>query len=102
MHIPPKQPLSNRLSDDDLEQMRGLLASARVPVCSTAAADQKLRDLRRMYEPYINGFSERLLMPYPAWKAAAGPADNWKTSAWEKISSQSAVPLSAMIDEEHR
>ena len=102
MNIPPKHPASDRLSDDDLEQLRGLLASAGVVVCKNAAAEQKLRDLRSMYEPYISGFSERLLMPYPAWKAAAKPADNWKTSAWEKISSDSAVPLSAMVDEEHR
>jgi hypothetical protein len=102
MHVPPKQPVCNRLSDDDLDQLRGLLASARVPLCSAAGAGQKLRELRRMYEPYINGFSERLLMPYPAWKAAAGPADNWKTSAWEKISSASSVPMGAGVDEEHR
>jgi hypothetical protein len=102
MHVAPKQPVSNRLSDDDLDQMRGLLASARVPMCSAAGASQKLRDLRRMYEPYINGFSERLLMPYPAWKAAPGPADNWKTSAWEKISSEHSVPMGAGVDEEHR
>ena len=97
-----KQPGADRLSEDDLEQLRGLLASARVAVCSRAAAEQKLRDLRSTYEPYINGFSERLLMPYPAWKVAAGRADNWKTSAWEKISSESSVPMGAGVDEEHR
>ena len=102
MHIPPRQPVSDRLSDDDLEQLRGLLVSARVPLCSSAAAQQKLWDLRRMYEPYIVGFSDRLLIPYPAWKAAAGPADNWKTSAWEKISSASSAPMGAGVDEEHR
>jgi hypothetical protein len=101
MRIPPKQPVSDRLSEDDLDQLRGLLASGRVSVCSTAGAGQKLRDLRRMYEPYINGFSERLVMPYPAWKAAHGPADNWKTSAWEKISSKSSLSLGAAMDEEH-
>jgi hypothetical protein len=102
MHIPPKQPVAERLSENDLEQLRGLLASAGVAVCSRAVAEQKLRDLRSTYEPYINGFSERLLMPYPAWKVAAGRADNWKTSAWEKISSESSVPMGAGVDEEHR
>jgi hypothetical protein len=102
MHVPPKQPASKRLSDEDLDQLHGLLASMGVPMCSAAGAGRKLEELRRMYEPYINGFSERLLMPYPAWKAAAGPADNWKTSAWEKISSPAALPLRAMVDEEHR
>jgi len=102
MQIPPEHPASERLSDNDLEQLRGLLAPTGVLVCRNAAAEQKLRNLRAMYEPYINGFSERLLMPYPAWKVGAGPADNWKTSAWEKISSPSALSLSAIVDEEHR
>jgi hypothetical protein len=48
------------------------------------------------------GALQRLLMPYPAWKAAAGPADNWKTSAWERISSESSVAMGADMDEEHR
>ena len=102
MRIPPKHPASERLSENDLERLRALLASTGVLVCRNAAAEQKLRHLRAMYEPYINGFSERLLMPYPAWEVAAGPADNWKTSAWEKISSQSALSMSAIVDEEHR
>jgi hypothetical protein len=102
LHIPPKQPVADRLSEDDLEQLRGLLSSACMPVCSRAAAEQKLRDLRSTYEPYLNGLSERLLMPYPAWKVAAGRADNWKTSAWEKISSESSVTMGAGVDEEHR
>jgi hypothetical protein len=102
LQIPPKQPVADRLSDDDLEQLCGLLAPAGVAVCSRAAAALNKRDLQSTYEPYINGFSERLLMPYPAWKAAAGRADNWKTSAWEKISSESSVTMGAGVDEEHR
>jgi hypothetical protein len=102
LHIPPKQPVTERLSEDDLEQLRGLLSSACVPVCSKATAEQKLRDLRSTYEPYVNALSERLLMPYPALKVAAGRADNWRTSAWGNISSQSSAPIGAGVDEEHR
>jgi hypothetical protein len=102
LQIPPIQPVTDRLSENDLEQLRGLLSSSCVPVCSKAAAAQKLRDLRSTYEPYINGLSERLLMPYPPWKVAAGRSDNWKTSAWEKISSQSSAAKGAGVDEEHR
>jgi len=102
MHIPPKQPVADRLSENDLEQLRGLLSSACVPVCSRATAEQKLRDLRSTYDPYVNGLSERLLMPYPPWKVAAGRADNWRTSAWENISSKSSAPIGGGVDEEHR
>jgi len=56
-----------------------------ITVRTTAAADQKLSDLRRLYEPYINGLSERLLMPLPPWAAVAPTVDNWRTSAWERV-----------------
>jgi hypothetical protein len=102
LRIPPKQPVADRLSENDLEQLRDLLSFACVPVCSREAAEEKLRDLRSTYEPYVNGLSERLLMPYPPWKVAAGRADNWRTSAWENISSKSSAPIGGRVDEEHR
>ena len=102
LRISPKQPVADRLSENDLEQLRALLSSSSVPVCSRAAGEEKLRDLRSTYEPYVNGLSERLLMPYPPWKVAVGRADNWRTSAWENISSQSSVAMGAGVDEEHR
>jgi hypothetical protein len=100
LQIPPR-PCADRLSDADFEEFRKLLSAAGI-AADSSGAERKLRDLRSMYEPYISGFSERLLMPYPSWRVAAGPADNWKTSAWEKISSRSALPLGAIVDVEHR
>jgi hypothetical protein len=101
MYIPPKPPLSDRLSDSELDQLHKLLSAAGI-VADKSGMEQKLHDLRSMYEPYLVGFSQRLLMPYPGWKRRAGAADNWKTSAWEKISSESSAPIGAVLDEEHR
>ena len=102
MKVPPKHPISERLSEHDFECLRDLLASALAPARITPDAGQKLHDLQLMYEPYLAGFSERLLMPCPPWKAATRVADNWKTSAWERISSVSSVPVGAVLDDEHR
>jgi len=101
MKIPPKPSLSDRLSDSELDQLRKLLSAAGI-MADKSGMGHRVRDLRSMYEPYLAGFSQRLLMPYPGWKTRAGAADNWKTSAWEKISSQSSVPIGAVLDEEHR
>jgi hypothetical protein len=39
-----------------------------------------------MYEPYIEPLSGRLLMPVMAWTAPPELLQNWRTSAWAKIS----------------
>jgi hypothetical protein len=41
-----------------------------------------------MYEPYLVGLSERLLMPLPSWGVGAKVVENWKRSAWGRISSE--------------
>ena len=101
MKVPPKPSLSDRLSDPVLGQLLRLLCAAGI-AADKSGTEQKLRDLRSMYEPFLAGFSQRLLMSYPGWKTPSGPADNWKTSAWGKISSESSVPTGATLDEEHR
>src|SRR2546429_440084 len=45
-------------------------------------AEEKLAELRRMYEPYVVALTRYLVMPLPAWRAGAEPHENWRTSAW--------------------
>jgi hypothetical protein len=101
LQTPPAQPEADRLPGADFDYLRELLCGAGIWALN-CDVEQKLRDLRTRYEPYLAGLSRRLLMPYPAWKGTDGPADNWKTSAWEKISSQGALAITAITDEEHR
>ncbi len=84
LNIPPKPPPVDRLPAAALAQLRSLLERVGVPLCG-GAPDQKLAHLRRMYEPYVNGLADRLLMPLPSWMAAES-VDNWRTSAWERSS----------------
>ena len=58
----------------------------------------RLAQLREMYEPYVNGLADRLLMPLPPWLPTES-VDNWRTSAWERIS---AGPLSLPEPDEDR
>ena len=39
-----------------------------------------------MYEPYLNALSRFLYMEVPPWILAQEITDNWKTSAWGRIS----------------
>jgi hypothetical protein len=81
----PQAPKEPRLHEGDLAKLLKLTEAAGVPKCSQENA-KMLTELRAMYEPYIAGLSDRLLMYVPPWHLAATRADNWKTSAWARIS----------------
>jgi len=87
-NTPPSAPGADRLSPPDLRRLREVLASAGVRLGDGPAADQRLSELRRMYEPYANGLAEYLLMTLPPWLRAGGGFDSWQTSAWERISTR--------------
>jgi hypothetical protein len=44
--------------------------------------DQKLSELRQMYEPYVYSLSNYLHIAIPSWIPKTGHMDNWQTSAW--------------------
>ena len=49
-------------------------------------ADEKLAELRAMYEPFVNALAAYLLMPLPGWMPAADATEDWKTTAWDQTS----------------
>ncbi|HEX8139444.1 MAG TPA: potassium channel family protein [Pyrinomonadaceae bacterium] len=89
----PQPPASDRFPPAELERLRLVLSAAGIALRDGAAAEQKLAELRRMYEPYVNALSEYLLMPLPSWIPATTAADNWRTSAWEITPRASIAPL---------
>jgi hypothetical protein len=82
--------------------MRQTLRAAGLALRDDATADAKLAELRAMYEPYVNSLACYLLMPLPPWIVREERADNWRTSAWGRISAGIEPPaLEAERDEEH-
>jgi hypothetical protein len=65
------------------------------------AGDKKLHELREMYEPYLNSLSQRLLMPLPSWGVRERSVENWKRSAWGKITSGPGDTGSSSDDSSH-
>ncbi|HEU5402047.1 MAG TPA: potassium channel family protein [Terriglobales bacterium] len=74
----------DRLSPEDLERMRTVLSDAGVQLRRGEEADDRLAELRSMYEPYVHALAEMLMMPLPAWIREGRP-DNWQTSSWGRI-----------------
>ncbi len=87
LRVPAIHPAQDRLPANDLEQIRDLLLECHASNKCGQAGDKKLLELRKMYEPYLNGLALRLLMPLPPWGIGHHFTENWKRSAWGKISS---------------
>jgi hypothetical protein len=76
----------DRLPPSELQRLRATLTQAGFQLSDTEAARKKLAELREMYEPYLQGLSRFLFMDLPPWILAKEITDNWKTSAWGRIS----------------
>jgi hypothetical protein len=78
----PVDASQDRLPAPELARLRAGLAATGVVVAGGGGADDKLAELRRMYEPFVAALSEYLMMPLPAWRVGASAHENWRATAW--------------------
>jgi hypothetical protein len=74
-----------RLTSEELKRALTILQENGIGFPMDQSAEQRLRQLRLMYEPYVFALSEWLLMPLPPWILPPDAIDNWKTSAWGRL-----------------
>ncbi|MFB3915822.1 MAG: potassium channel family protein [Terriglobales bacterium] len=84
LQTPPLRPEPDRLPAEALVRLRNMLRQYRVPLRDGIAAGEKLSELRRMYEPYVNALADYLMVSLPSWFPSERTPDNWQTSAWER------------------
>jgi hypothetical protein len=101
LRVPASQPAHDRLPPKEVAQVRNLLLECRPSSKCGDSGDKKLIELREMYEPYLNGLSLRLLMPLPSWGVGQRFVENWRRSAWGKISSGPADSGSSSTESSH-
>jgi hypothetical protein len=80
----PTELATDRLPHASLQHIRDVLAQHGLKLHDDAAADQRLIDLRRMYEPYIFALASYLNQSLPPWVPLKKGKDNWQTTAWGK------------------
>jgi len=82
----PRPADKDRLPPGELRRLRESLLEAGFQLRESEAANTKLHKLREMYDPYLQGLSRFLFMDLPPWILAKEITDNWRTSAWGRIS----------------
>ncbi|HET7101129.1 MAG TPA: hypothetical protein VFJ52_08265, partial [Terriglobia bacterium] len=74
----------DRFPAAESEALKASLLAAGMPL-TRLLDDERFRELRQMYEPYVNGLAGQFFMPLPPWSASQQLADNWQRSAWNRI-----------------
>ena len=97
LKTPPIPPAHDRLPQADLEQLRSKLREHCPGLRDGPEATERLTELRRMYEPYLNAMAEYLILELPGWLPREGVPDNWQTSAWERAVKR--IPPGAVPDD---
>jgi hypothetical protein len=94
---PPKPLPENRLPPEALRQLRDVLAQHGMKLRDGEDADNRLRELRNMYEPYVYALATYLNQTLPPWIPAKKHKDNWQTTAWAQVT----VASSSGIEHSH-
>ena len=80
----PLPPDPDRLPPERLARLRAALREAGLVLRDDRAADDRLTELRALYEPFVNALARRLLFDLPPVWSDTEPVDNWQTSAWTR------------------
>lgn len=91
--IPPMNPKRNRISSADFTRMRAALSEVGLKLQHEESAEQRLKEIRRMYEPFIYALADHLLLNLPPWITASRTVDDWQTSAWDHLAEWSPQRL---------
>jgi hypothetical protein len=84
----------DRLPHTEFERMGEILLQAGLHWKGGSQAEETLTGLRATYEPLLDGLATALLLPLPAWIAAAGAADHWQRGHRGLIASRLIEQLS--------
>jgi len=97
----PVQDAPNRLPGPEFKRLSAMLTQAGFQIRDEVHSCEKLTQLRAMYEPFVLALSRYLFMDVPPWILAKEITDNWKTSAWGRISGLAADPHTHETHDDH-
>jgi hypothetical protein len=89
---PPRYDTPDRLPPARYDQLYALLCQGGVSMCRDNDGQNRLREMRRLYEPYAEALSAYFHMPLPPWIADQPHKDNWLTVAKVRAGAELANP----------
>jgi len=84
----------DRLNDGTCERFMEVLAKSGVDIKADKAVE-KLKKLRLLYEPFLNGLAKQLVVTLPPIAQLTAISDNWQSSAWTR----KAASLDSLVRE---
>ena len=81
--LSPPRLAPDRLPSPSLSVLGKILEEAGVTLRDDAATEERLRELRRMYEPNVQALSDYLLFLLPHWFRSNETPDGWQISNWQ-------------------
>jgi hypothetical protein len=82
-HYDPMSP--ERLTDEELVQIRTQLAEKGLKLGDGVEVEAKLHELRMKYEPYVEGIARNLYIQLPPWIRHDSIKDNWQAGPWDRM-----------------
>jgi hypothetical protein len=82
-NITPRDPGIDRLPRETLNRLCTVLTENGFHFQDGAETEARLKELRRMYEPYVCSLADYLCISIPPIISESMTPDNWQTSAWE-------------------
>jgi Ion channel len=75
----------NRLPENDWQRLRVYLAQHELRLREGPEAEQKLKELRLLYEPYAQAMARTLFLELPPWIHQEKKKDNWQAGPWDRL-----------------
>jgi hypothetical protein len=82
--IPTAPPDEDRLPPERFAELSALLANAGLKLSAEPEAEERLTELRGLYEPHVNTLAKALELTLPSWMPNPDLPDNWQTSKWDR------------------
>jgi hypothetical protein len=98
---PPRALSVDRLPPEHLERLRTTLARHGMKLRDSSEADEKLTELRRLYEPYVQALADHLDQKLPPWIPEKTQKDNWQTTAWAQVTGNLEKETASLLHDDH-
>jgi hypothetical protein len=81
--LKPSEPALERLDQPETTRLLQVATEAGILANPMAHASDRLKAIRKTYEPYLAALGVYLLMDLPPWLPADDAKDNWESTAWD-------------------